>query len=159
VELDGVRSRKLSNVGQSLDGWPKIYYIELLRASEGTLSRWSRLYLQLLTPTNMHLDCVMGWDQLSLWVIHKGRQPINVNVETLIGWWWYSFLLFLTHGFVRVQWECWNIKYYIYKKYIACLLHKSIMFATYFKEVFSLHTMLNYVLVDRMWDMVVFIRN
>jgi hypothetical protein len=35
----GVRSRKLSNVSQSLDGWPKMYYLELLRASEGTLSR------------------------------------------------------------------------------------------------------------------------
>jgi hypothetical protein len=29
-----------------LDGCPKIYYLELLRASEGTLSRWSRLHLQ-----------------------------------------------------------------------------------------------------------------
>jgi hypothetical protein len=28
-------------------GWvTKIYYLELLRASEGTLSRWSRLHLQ-----------------------------------------------------------------------------------------------------------------
>jgi hypothetical protein len=33
----GVRSRKLSNIGQSLDGLPKIYYLELFRASEGTL--------------------------------------------------------------------------------------------------------------------------
>jgi hypothetical protein len=29
----------------------KIYYLELRRASEGTLSRWSRLYLQSLAPT------------------------------------------------------------------------------------------------------------
>jgi hypothetical protein len=30
-------------------GWvTKIYYLELLRASEGTLSRWLRLHLQLL---------------------------------------------------------------------------------------------------------------
>jgi hypothetical protein len=29
----------------------KIYYLELLRASEGTLSRWSRLHLQSLAPT------------------------------------------------------------------------------------------------------------
>jgi hypothetical protein len=50
----GVRSRKLSNVGLSLDGWPKIYYLELLRASEGTLSRWFRLHLQSLAPTNPH---------------------------------------------------------------------------------------------------------
>jgi hypothetical protein len=29
----------------------KIYYLELLRASEGMLSRWSRLHLQSLAPT------------------------------------------------------------------------------------------------------------
>jgi hypothetical protein len=28
-----------------------IYYLELLRASEGTLSRWYRLHLQSLAPT------------------------------------------------------------------------------------------------------------
>jgi hypothetical protein len=50
----GMRSRKLSNVGQSLDGWPKIYYLELLSASEGTLSRFSRLHLQSLAPNNPH---------------------------------------------------------------------------------------------------------
>jgi hypothetical protein len=33
-------------------GWvTKIYYLELLGASEGTLSRWSRLHLQSLAPT------------------------------------------------------------------------------------------------------------
>jgi hypothetical protein len=32
-------------------GWvTKIYYLELLRASEGTLSRWSRLHLQSVAP-------------------------------------------------------------------------------------------------------------
>jgi hypothetical protein len=32
-------------------GWvTKIYYLELFRASEGTLSRWSRLHLQSLAP-------------------------------------------------------------------------------------------------------------
>jgi hypothetical protein len=35
----GARSQRwLSKVGRSLDGWSKIYYLEL-RASEGTLSR------------------------------------------------------------------------------------------------------------------------
>jgi hypothetical protein len=29
-------------------------YLELFRASEGTLSYWSRLHLQLLAPTNLH---------------------------------------------------------------------------------------------------------
>jgi hypothetical protein len=55
-----VRSLKLSNVGRSLDGGPKIYYLELLRASEDTLSRWSRLYLQSLTPTKPHWARVVG---------------------------------------------------------------------------------------------------
>jgi hypothetical protein len=36
---------------QSLDGWTRIYYLELLRASEGTLSCWPRLHLQSLAPT------------------------------------------------------------------------------------------------------------
>jgi hypothetical protein len=34
---------------RSVTGWvTKIYYLELRRASEGTLSRWSRLHLQSL---------------------------------------------------------------------------------------------------------------
>jgi hypothetical protein len=37
---------------RSVIGWvTKIYYLGLLRASEGTLSRWSRLHLQSLAPT------------------------------------------------------------------------------------------------------------
>jgi ribonuclease HI len=33
-------------------GWvTKIYYLELLRASEGMLTRWSRLHLQSFAPT------------------------------------------------------------------------------------------------------------
>jgi hypothetical protein len=36
---------------RSVIGWvTKIYYIELLRASEGTLKHWSRLQLQSLAP-------------------------------------------------------------------------------------------------------------
>jgi hypothetical protein len=35
----------------SVIGWvTKIYYLELLRALEGTLSRWSQLHLQSLVP-------------------------------------------------------------------------------------------------------------
>jgi hypothetical protein len=37
---------------RSVIGWvTKIYYLELLRASEGTLNRWFWLHLQLLAPT------------------------------------------------------------------------------------------------------------
>jgi hypothetical protein len=67
----GVRSRKLSNVGQSLDRWPKIYYLELLRASESTLSGWSRLHLTSLAPTNPHWAHVVGYGPFFLYVIHK----------------------------------------------------------------------------------------
>jgi hypothetical protein len=81
-----VRSRKLSNVGQSLDGWPKTNYLELHRASEGILSRWSRLYLQSLAPTNLQWTRVVGYGLLSFWVIHKA---CTSAVGTLIGWWWW----------------------------------------------------------------------
>jgi hypothetical protein len=67
----GVRSRKLSNVEQSLDGWPKIYYLEILRVLEGTLSRWSRLHLQSLALKNPHWACVVGYGSFSLCVLHK----------------------------------------------------------------------------------------
>jgi hypothetical protein len=41
-------------------GWvTKIYYHELLRASEGTLNRWSRLHLQSFVPTPVS----KGWLQ------------------------------------------------------------------------------------------------
>jgi hypothetical protein len=47
------RSRKLSDVHKrSVIGWlTKIYYLELILASEGTLSCPSRLHLQSLAPT------------------------------------------------------------------------------------------------------------
>jgi hypothetical protein len=48
-----------------------MYYRELLRASEGTLSRWSQLYLQSLAPTNPHWVRMMGYDPFTLFVIHK----------------------------------------------------------------------------------------
>jgi hypothetical protein len=36
----------------SVIGWvTKIYFLEILRASEGTLCRWSRFHLQSLGPT------------------------------------------------------------------------------------------------------------
>jgi hypothetical protein len=59
--------KKLRNVGQ----WAKIYYIELFRASEGTLSRWHWLHVQLLTPTNSHWVRVVIYGPFSLCVIHK----------------------------------------------------------------------------------------
>jgi hypothetical protein len=71
----GVRSRQLSNVGQSLDRWPKIYYLDFLRASEDTLSRWSRLHMQSLAPTNPQWARVVGYGPLFLCVIRKTCAP------------------------------------------------------------------------------------
>jgi hypothetical protein len=66
----GVRSRKLSNV-RPVIGWvTKIYYLEFLRASEGTLSRWSRLHLQsFVSPPST--TCLLT----------SGRRPV---VKTII---------------------------------------------------------------------------
>jgi hypothetical protein len=77
----GVRSRKLSNVGQSLDGWLKMYYLELLRASEGTLSRWSR-HLRKLAPTNLARK--VGYGPFSLWVIHKEGLCRSADINRLM---------------------------------------------------------------------------
>jgi hypothetical protein len=44
---------------------------ELLRDSEGTLSRWFRLHLQSLAPTNPHWTRVVGFIPFSLCVIDK----------------------------------------------------------------------------------------
>jgi hypothetical protein len=43
----------------------------MLRASEGTLSSWSRLYLQSLASSNQHWVRVADYGPFSLWVIHK----------------------------------------------------------------------------------------
>jgi hypothetical protein len=87
-----VRSRKLSNVGQSWDGWPKIYYLNLLRASESTLSRWSRLHLQALARTTPHWAHVVGSRSPYVYSIRKACAPA---VRTLIGWWWWwTFFIF-----------------------------------------------------------------
>jgi hypothetical protein len=50
---------------------PKIYYLEVLRTSKGTLSRWSRLHLQSLATTNPHWARVVDYGPFSLRVIHK----------------------------------------------------------------------------------------
>jgi hypothetical protein len=89
-ELDGraVRAlrRAIAEVKQrwSVIGWvTKNYYLELLRASEGTLSRWSRLHSQSLAPSNPHWARVVVYGPFSLCVIHKeGLCPL---IGTLIG--------------------------------------------------------------------------
>jgi hypothetical protein len=75
ISPDHIESRKLSIVGQSLDGRPKPSYHELLHASEGTLSRWSRLHMQSLAPTNLHWASVLVYSPFSLCVIHGPTSP------------------------------------------------------------------------------------
>jgi hypothetical protein len=79
----GVRLRNLSNIAQSLDGCPKIYYLELLFASEGTLNRWYWLHLQSLAPTNPHWARVVGNGPFSLCLFHK--EGLCPAVATLLG--------------------------------------------------------------------------
>jgi hypothetical protein len=63
----------------------KINYLELLRASKGTLSRRSRLHLQSLAPTKRHWARVMGYSLFSLCVIHKeGLCPSSGDINRLL---------------------------------------------------------------------------
>jgi hypothetical protein len=50
----GLFTRANADVRRSLDGCPKNYNVELLRALVGMLSRRSRLHLQSLAPINPH---------------------------------------------------------------------------------------------------------
>jgi hypothetical protein len=58
--------RAIAEVNQrwSVIGWVMTKNL-LSRASEGTLSRWSRLHLQSLAPTNPHLARVVGYGPFS----------------------------------------------------------------------------------------------
>jgi hypothetical protein len=63
----------------------KIYYLEILRASESRLSRWSRLHLQSLVPTNPHWAGVVGYGPFSLSVINKeGLCPSSGEMNRLM---------------------------------------------------------------------------
>jgi hypothetical protein len=56
--------------------------ITCLRASEDTLSRWSRLHLPSLAPTNPHWARVVGYGPFSLCVIYKeGRCPSSGDIN------------------------------------------------------------------------------
>jgi hypothetical protein len=62
-----------------------MYYLELLRASEGTLSRWPRLYLQSLAHTDPQWPRVVGYGPFSFCVIHKeGLYPSSGDINKLM---------------------------------------------------------------------------
>jgi hypothetical protein len=78
----GVRSQKLSNVGQSLDGCPKINYLELLRNLEDTLRQ---LHLQSFAATNLHWARLVVYGPFSLCVILKeGMWPSSGGINKLM---------------------------------------------------------------------------
>jgi hypothetical protein len=61
-----------------------MYYLELLRASEG-ISCWSRLHLQSLAPTNPHRARLVGYGSFSLGVIHnEDLCPSSGNINRLM---------------------------------------------------------------------------
>jgi hypothetical protein len=77
--------RKVKQRWLVLDGWPKMYYLELLLAFEGTLSCWFRLHLQSLAPNNLHWARVVGYGSFSLCVFHKeGLCPSRGDINRLI---------------------------------------------------------------------------
>jgi hypothetical protein len=87
VSALGMRSRKLSNAlnGQSWDGVTKTLSSQAPPCFGRHLSRWSRLHLQSLAPTNTHWARVVGYGPFSLWVIHKEGLCCAPAVGTLIG--------------------------------------------------------------------------
>jgi hypothetical protein len=66
----------------SVIGWvTKIYYLELRRASEGTLSRWSGC----IVSTHSQWVRVVGYGPFSLCVIHKeGLCPSSWDINRLM---------------------------------------------------------------------------
>jgi hypothetical protein len=64
------------------------YYLEFLRASEGTLSHWSQ-HLQSLAPTSPHWAHVVDYGPFSLCVIHKeGLCPSSRDINRLMMMMW-----------------------------------------------------------------------
>jgi hypothetical protein len=58
---------------------------EVSRASKGTWSRWSRLHLQSLAPTNPHRARVVGYGPFSLCSTHKeGLFPSSGGINRLM---------------------------------------------------------------------------
>jgi hypothetical protein len=62
-----------------------LLFFFLFLASESTLSRWSRLHLQSLAPTNPHWARVVGYGPFFLCVIHKeGLCPSSGDINRLV---------------------------------------------------------------------------
>jgi hypothetical protein len=74
-ELDGLAVSVLRRaIAEAKQRWLVIGWVTkdlFPRVSEGTLSRWSRLHLQSLAPTNPHSVRLVDYGSLSLCVINK----------------------------------------------------------------------------------------
>jgi hypothetical protein len=99
-----VQLPKLSNFrkSRSSDWGPKIYYLEILCASESTLSCWSWLYLRSLAPTNLHWARVVGCGPFSLYVINKeGLYPFSGSINRLMMTIMTSYTVFYVHFIIN----------------------------------------------------------
>jgi hypothetical protein len=79
-ELDGLAVSALRRtITEVKQYWSVIGWV-LIRASEGTLSCWSRLHLQSIAPTNPHWAGVVDYGPFSLCAIHKeGSSSGDIN--------------------------------------------------------------------------------
>jgi hypothetical protein len=85
LERFGVRSRKLSSVGQSLDGWPKIYPQTLTCFSRHV----KRLVLAVFAVVSTHQSALGSrgglWPFLLMYILHKkGFCPSSGEINKLI---------------------------------------------------------------------------
>jgi hypothetical protein len=91
-ELDGsavtALRRTIAEVKQrwSLDGWPKIYYLELLRASEGTFAAFAVVstHQSELSPRGGFSLCVIHKEGLCFSSINRLMMIINCTVKRII---------------------------------------------------------------------------
>jgi hypothetical protein len=90
-----------------------MYYLEPLRALKVTLSRWSRLHLQLLNPTNLLWIRVVGYDTFALCVSRKeGLCPSSGDVNRL------NYVCTDNSMAVSTNCQITPIEFVIYGKYI-----------------------------------------
>jgi hypothetical protein len=83
--IDGNYIPEGSYIRKELWKLTKIYYFELLCASDGMLSRRSWMHLQSLAPTKSHYARVVGYGLFSLSVIHKeGLCPSSGDINRLM---------------------------------------------------------------------------
>jgi hypothetical protein len=61
-----------------------MYYLELLRVSQGTLSHWTQLHLQSLAPTSSHWARVMVNGLFTCVIPREGLCPSSGDINRLM---------------------------------------------------------------------------